>query len=234
VSKPRSPLVRAATLEREVPRLIEALGQALEANAPPKAVRTIFGQLAAILRITEEYDVDVRWKSEARTIRNTLTDASPTPTFQWDEAQRRRATAIHGDLQKLLAGEKWPQAPGPNVTVPNVAATWKEMAGRAALMQRFEFANVERLKKWDGRQETLATERDTIIGEAEIIAAFAKVLQDPSYEYSTDREYAGHAKALQYQSRTVVRMAEKGDYVALQIELKRLQKCCDDCHSGFR
>jgi len=226
-------LISAETLQDEV----KSLQPLLTADVKTKQVflggayknaRRSFSVLAAAFAIIEEFDKDVRWKSQAAAVRDLFARAGfncKTATEQsFNEAKLRSQ-----DLTSLLQGET--VSPPSTVEQKN---QWDKVANRAPLMTRLELAQQERLAAWTANASDFKKNAAGIQHEAEMIAAIAQVLTREGQDDASDEAYVNFAKSMQTAAQEIVNAAKSGNADAARMAAGALGKSCNACHADYR
>jgi cytochrome c556 len=227
-----SKLISADTLQDEIKSLSPLLAddvktqQGFLAGAYKKSRRTL-SLLAAAFAIINDYDGDVRWKSQAAGVRDLFArsgmncKASTEQTFR-DVKQRS------DDLATLLRGET---LEGPKAEPTN---DWSKVANLLPLMSRLELAQRDRITPWTAGAAELKKNAAAIEHESEMVAALAEVISRPGMENADDEKFRGYAKALQKSALELRQAVSNDNYDAARTAAGSLSKACANCHADFR
>lgn len=223
-----SSLVSGEALESEIKAQPGQIDAALKAGDPRKAVRMVMTSIAAIYGVIYRYDSDVRWKDNSHGLRDAFARAGNN-LKAWTDSQKKEVAKLKTDLSDLIQGNPPAMEPKFDGEMP-----WNEIADRPPIMHRLEQGQTERLAVWTKDESAVKANAEGIVREAELIAMFAKIIQDKSYEFADDETYIGFAKDLEKHARAAVEAAKKGDAAACGSAVSKMQKSCDDCHGGYR
>ena len=159
--------------------------------------RLHFSTLAAMFGVIAEYDGDVRWKQQALGARDAFgkvaanckvgTDAS------YNESKLRKA-----DLEDLVGGASPDLKPNPD------DFTWGKLMDRAPIMQRLEIALEERLKPQTSDAGAFEDNVESVMHEAELVAAMAEILMKPEMEDGEDEDYMSFSNRMKAAGREIV------------------------------
>jgi cytochrome c556 len=75
---------------------------------------------------------------------------------------------------------------------------------------------------------------DRIRHEATILATLAEVLMKPGLESADDKEYVGHAKALQKSALEVLAGVKANNFEQTRTAVGNISKSCTACHATYR
>ena len=184
--------------------------------------------MAAAFAIVNEYDGDVRWKTQAGAARDLFAKAGYNSKAA-TEATFREAKARSDDLATLLRGE--------TITAPaNVEPKndWSKVSNLSPLMLRLEAAQRDRIAAATSSTGEFKKNAAQLANESEIVAAFAEAISRPGMDNADDDKFRSFAKTLQ-QSAIELREAVKSDnYDSARAAAGTMAKTCTNCHAEFR
>jgi hypothetical protein len=228
-----SNLISADELQNEVKSLSAVLADAVKTQqgflgGGSKKARQSLSQLAAVFAIVNEYDAEIRWKSQAAAARDLFAKAGYNSKAA-TEATFREAKSRSDDLATLLRGE--------SITAPaNVEPKndWSKVSNLSPLMLRLEAAQRDRISAATSNTGEFKKNASQLAHESEIIAAFAEAISRPGMDNADDEKFRGFAKALE-QSAVDLRQAVKNDnYESARAAAGTMAKTCTNCHAEFR
>ncbi|MBT6846018.1 MAG: cytochrome c [Planctomycetaceae bacterium] len=225
-------LISAPTIEDEVKAIKLAVDTGVDkpsqfSGGGYQNARYQFSVAAAMFGIIAEFDGDVRWKSQALGIRDvfarTAGNCKVGSTQAYNEAKLRKA-----DLQDLLGG----------ATVDAKANAedfnWSRVVDRAPLMQRLEVALDERLSPMTSSADEFESNKETILHEAEIVAAMAHIFTRPQMEDGDDEDYAGYAKKMKSGALDLLDAVKLNDPNRAASAVGVMTQSCTECHELYR
>jgi hypothetical protein len=228
-----SKLIAASTIEDEVKAQTNPLAEVTKTPSVFKGggnhvARVHFTELAMLFGIISQYEGDVRWKKDAHGVREIFRRAGANCKVGTDNSYKE-AHQRSDDLQQLITGGKieLPKAD------PDVK--WVEIASRSPLMIRMGKEGYStKIKTWTSDKGEFSKNRNALFEEAQIVAAIAHVIQDPSYEYGDDETYLGYAKDLEQQALEIAEAVKADSLSRAQTAAGQLNKACSSCHEGYR
>ena len=189
--------------------------------------RLHFSTLAAMFGVIAEYDGDVRWKQQSLGARDAFgkvaanckvgTDAS------YNESKLRKA-----DLEDLVGGASPDLKPNPD------DFTWGKLMDRAPIMQRLEIALEERLKPQTSDAGAFEDNVESVMHEAELVAAMAEILMKPEMEDGEDEDYMSFSNRMKAAGREIVDAVKLNDADRASKAVGEITKACDECHEFYR
>jgi cytochrome c556 len=227
-----SKLISADALQDEIKTLGPLLAddvktqQGFLGGAYKKSRRTL-SLLAAAFAIINDYDGDVRWKSQAAVARDLFArsglncKASTEQTYR-DVKQRS------DDLAALLRGET---VEGPKADSTN---DWSKVANLLPLMSRLELAQHDRIAPWTSSGGDFKKNAAALEHESEMVAALAEVISRPGMENADDEKFRDYAKSLQKSAIELRQAVNNDNYDSARTAAGTLSKACANCHSDFR
>jgi hypothetical protein len=229
-----SSLISAETLVDEIKDYPQQLAAVVKTPSQfqgkgAREARRYFSTLATMFAIIAEYDSDMRWKNQAAAVRELFAHAGFNSKSD-NENVLNEAKQRSMDLTALVRGETLP-AP-PNVEPkPNFD---QQVANRPPLMWRLDRAQRERLAPWTANRAEFTRNLAAIKHEAEVVAALARVIQDPSYTDAEDDAYRAYARQLQQAAVELRDAADKKNADAARTAAGKMSQACDQCHGDFR
>lgn len=226
-------LISATTIEDE----IKAIKQSVDRDVTNpgefrgrgyRECRQHFSIAAMLFGIITEYDGEVRWKNTATAARDVFArsaaNAKVGSVQVYNEARLRK-----DDLDEILNGGT---IAGPRESSTDV--TWGSLLDRSPLMMRLETA-------WDGQIQPLtanasemASHRDKLIHEAELMAAMAQILVGEGMVDGDDSTYAEYADEMRDGARQIIQGARANDYDRVREGVGTIRQSCSNCHESYR
>jgi hypothetical protein len=228
-----SSLISASTIEDEVKAQTSPLAKATKTPIAFKGggnhpARMHFTELAMLFGIIDQYDGEVRWKKDAGGLREIFRRAGVNCKVVTDNSFKA-AHQRSDDLAQLISGAKI-ELP---IAVPD--AKWAEIANRPPLMTRMGREGYSaRIQVWTSDTREFSKNRNALLREAQIVAAIARVIQDPSYEFADDDTYLGYAQDLETQALQIVEAVKDDSRVSAQSAAGQVNKACTACHVNYR
>ncbi|MEK6235433.1 MAG: cytochrome c, partial [Planctomycetales bacterium] len=187
-----------------------------------KTARVEFATLAVLFGVVAQYDGDVRWKDQAAGIRDAMASAGFACSEGSDDSHRLAKQQTES-LTEMVRGIK--------VSFPEASPTvaWGDVAELLPLMKRMAQAN-KGLKGMLASGAEFESDKDKVLKEAQILAALAKVIQDPEEE----AEYVGFAKQLQHHAMQLAKSAEQDQFNQAAQSLDFVMKTCTACHDEYQ
>lgn len=228
-----SKIISAAALEDEIksqaPGIVEAVKTPSAFNAGGnKVAGRNFATAAAMFNIISRYDGDVRWKKEAASFAAIFGSAGVNSSKVTSPEALKEAKARADDLKELIGGGKVEVSP------PDDEATWEQTVARPLIMQRMDEAYQQRLKTWTASQTEFDGNLDSLEREAQVLAALARIIQDPSYEFSDADAYRQFAAQVEENCANLAAAARNKDRGAAESATALVYKACDACHGDYR
>jgi len=224
--------ISATVLEDEIKSIYPQMAQHLARigafkSGGYKEVEKQFAEVAVLFGILAEHPEAERWAAgDAAAARDHFAAASRNardPTAQGFRAAKNR----HEDLGQLIRGE--------SLDLGTATSTlWSNVADRRALMQRLDQATTGGLKKWSVDQEAMVKNRSAIIHESQIVAALARVITLPEYDYHDDDEFVTYSDKLTEGAKGLQQGATEGDLSKIHFNLGEIQKTCSRCHEEYK
>jgi len=192
-----------------------------------KQARDSFSMLALAFGLIAAHDQDVRWKKDAAAARDLFARAGfncKTATDQGFNESRLRVE----DLQLLLNGNAPKGKPDRDDDFK-----WSQTAARPALMARLEAAEKEVAAQLSSESE-FKKSLDTLVHEAEILAAIGEAIGLADFEGYDDDSYLEFAHGMRDAAVRVREACQKKDYAAARTAAGAISKACNGCHEGYR
>lgn len=226
-----SEFVSAETIEDEIKQLAPQVNEHVKSLAHFRAsgyqqARRDLTELALLFGVAGEFDQPVRWQEQGAALRVAFGRAGLN-CKAGSEATYREAKARAQDLNDLVRGGR-PAIP------TTEAIDWTESIDRGALMSRMEAGYEDKLSAWLSNERDFASQREGIEREARLLAAMARLIQQPGYEYADDSGYQGYASALEKACRELVERTRDDDYRGASQALSHARENCEKCHADFR
>ncbi len=193
-----------------------------------KKSRVSYSTLGLMFAIIAEYDTDIRFKKDALGARELFGRAGTNLKVGTDQTFNE-AKARSEDIAALVRGDTI-QTP-PNIE-PKVK--WQEkVANRPPLMARLNLAREDRLNKTLSDAATFAKNNDTVLQEAQVIAAIAAAIQREGYGSADDDTYLEYARDMQKSATEISNAAKSKNYDAARAAFGALKQKCDECHAAY-
>lgn len=193
-----------------------------------KQARRHFTVLAMLFGIAGEYDADVRWKKDAPAARDafarTAANAKVGTQQVWQEARLRK-----DELGDLINGGT-PFAGKETET----KAAWKDVAGRAPLMQYMGDAWDPRLKPALADKTQFTANADRVLRDAELFAAIGAVLAKDGMPDADSEEYKTFCARLRDGGKSIADAVKSKDYERAAAASAAIGKACAECHENYR
>lgn len=226
-----SELIDADSLETEVKRLAARLESEL-ANAATfksggsKTCRADFALLSVLFAVIEQYDGDVRWKSDAAAERQAFAEASTTLR---DPSDKTYSLALQrrDELTDLIRGGR---APGQGDPFDK----WSALAERPLLMQRMQRAVQEGVNPHVANEAVFRKAAVDVQHEAQVLRLLAEIIHRADYENWDDETFGGYAAELGVAAGELSRASAEGNYEAARAAAGRVGQSCVTCHDGYR
>jgi len=228
-----SRLISAATIEDEIKSLKLQVDQGVTtpsdfAGKGYKQARRQFSVLAMLFGIAGEFETDVRWKKDAPAAREafarTAANAKVGTQQVWQEAKLRKEEL--GDLINggtPFAGKE-----------AEAKAAWKDVAGRAPLMQFLEQAWDPRLKPALADKNQFTASADKVLHDAEMFAAIGEVLSKDGMPDAESSEYKAFCAKLRDAATTIREAVKAKNYDQAAGASAAIGKACVECHENYR
>lgn len=228
-----SNLITAATLEDEVKAIKLACAKNLTtptdfAGKGHKEIRRDYTVLAVLFAIIAEYDGDVRWKKDAAVARDLFARTASNAKAGGNVNVYNESKKRFDELSDLLNGSSPPGAAEQQET------DWAAVADRAPLMQRLELAGDKNLSPWTSSDSSFAENVESILHEAEIVAALAETLTREGMQDADDETYAGFAERMKRQARNIVDAVRLNNADQARQAVGEISKACSECHESYR
>lgn len=224
-------IIEAAVIEDEVKTLQQELNGLV---TTPVVFQTKFNDvnqrfsiLSTLFAIIRQYDGDVRWIEHAAAAQalfqqaNVASRTGALKGFQFCKSRR-------DDLETLVRG-------GSIATNENVPeeVDWEMAADRSAIMVYLETAN-EDLKQMTSDVSEFRSNTDRIFHYANMVAAFAKVINQPGMPESEEDSYADFSDAMRAAAMELKSSSQTGNFKRASSAANVLSQSCADCHQEWR
>jgi hypothetical protein len=226
-------LISGATVEDEIKALKLQVDQNVTtpsdfAGKGYKLARRDFSVLAMLFGIAGEYEGEVRWKNDAPAARDvfarTAANAKVGSSQVFQEARLRK-----DELTDLVGGS----SPFSGKTAEAKAA-WKDVCGRAPLMQHLESIWEPRLKPALADKGQFTASADRVLRDAEMISAIGQVLAKEGMEDADSEEYVKFCNALRDGAKAIVEGVKSKNYDQASGGGAAIGKSCTECHENYR
>ena len=190
-------------------------------------VRQSYAMLSLLFGVIRQYDSDVRWKKDAAAAQASFARAAANARVgsqqAYQSAKRRKE-----ELQELVRGggftgdEKAPEK-----------LEWPLVVDRSPIMVRLDDSD-SLVKPMFANKTEFVANLDTIIKEAELVAAMSEVLlQEEMDDYDED-EYIGYAKSMSKAAQDLVAAAKAKNYDTAAPAFNLIQQACSNCHDEYQ
>jgi len=227
-----SNLISRESLEDEVKDMAQSLDDLVQNAGRFKSggyqdVRVQLTSLAVLFGLIDQYDDDVRWKDAAAEMRDRVAQAGKNCKAGSDATYQEARSRVE-ELSDLVRGSS--AAPGQSPEWES----WAAVADRRALMSRFEGGLRDRVVPWTAGQQDFERHAPALLREAELLAAFSRVIQDESYEYGDDSTYLEYARELEAAFTGLRDAMRANDFNRAAEAAAAANRSCDRCHGDFR
>ena len=226
-------LISGATIEDEIKAFKLQVDQNVTtpsdfAGKGYKLARRDFSVLAMLFGIAGEYEGEVRWKNDAPAARDvfarTANNAKVGTQQVWQEAKQRK-----DELTDMIGGS----SPFSGKSA-EAKATWKDVCGRAPLMQHLESIWEPRLKPALADKGQFTGSADRVLRDAEMISAIGQVLAKEGMEDADSEEYVKFCNALRDGAKAIVEGVKSKNYDQASDGGAAIGKSCTECHENYR
>jgi len=227
-----SALISGETLEDEIKEQRELLVPTVASPSTFKGggykqARDSFSMLALAFGLIAAHDQDVRWKKDAAAARDLFARAGFNCKTATDQGFNESRLRIE-DLQLLLNGNAPKGKPDRDDDFK-----WSQTAARPALMARLEVAEKEVAAQLSSESE-FKKSLDTLVHEAEILAAIGEAIGLADFEGHDDDAYLEFAHGMRDAAVRVREACQKKEYAAARSAAGEISKACNGCHEGYR
>jgi hypothetical protein len=226
-------LISAVTIENE----IKAIKQLVDRDVTNpgefrgrgyRECRRHFSIAAMLFGVITEYEGEVRWKNTASAARDVFARAAANAKVGsvqvYNEARMRKE-----DLDEILNGGT---IPGLRDTPADV--TWGSLLDRGPLMMRLETAFEERIQPQTSSVQEASNHHESLIHEAELMAAMATVLVGEGMIDGDDSTYAEYAEEMRQGARELIGGIREDDFERVRQSVGRIGQSCSNCHESYR
>lgn len=226
-------LISGPTIEDEIKALKLQIDQNVTtpsefAGKGYKLARRDLSVMAMLFGIAGEYEGEVRWKNDAPAARDvfarTAANAKVGSAQVFQEAKLRK-----DELTDLVGGSSpfgGKQA--------EAKADWKDVCGRAPLMQHLENIWEPRLKPALADKGQFTANADKVLRDAEMIAAIGQVLAKEGMEDADSEEYVKFCNSLRDGAKAIADGAKSKNYDQAAGGGAGIGKSCTECHENYR
>lgn len=235
-----SKVVDAESLADEIKRIALELNPLLSSETTFRSqlrpCEQAFAELAVLFEVVRQYDGDVRWKSSAGVLRDSLSKAARAcgESAPEDEASSESGYDVALEASQLLDDAIRGQQPTASEGGPQETPLFSQIAARPPLMRRMEAALETSLAETTASAIQLKRNGPAVRRESQLLAVLAVVIASPQYEYADDEAFRRHATDLQGAASAMNAAAEKFDDDALQQSRRRAEQSCGACHDEYR
>jgi hypothetical protein len=176
--------------------------------------------------IVDEYDGDIRWKSSAAEVRDRFAHAASITNVGTIQAFNA-AQKCRSELADLLRGDRL-------AAQPIATEKWMALLDRNSLMQRIERAQQGVIEPALASAAEMKIRRESLVHEAEIVAAVSQILLHEGMEDGDDVQYAMLCRELQRGAAAAIVAVRQNDYDSAVQAAGIISKSCSNCHESFR
>ena len=192
-----------------------------------KPARQSFTLLAMLFAVVDQYDGDVRWKSQAPVARDmfarTAANLKAGGSIQvYNEAKQRKL-----DLDDIVRGSRLEGEAEED-------KTWDTIVDRTPLMQLLETRFETNLKQWTNSKSEFNKDLEKVQREAEMVVVIAEVLMAEDMDDAGDDEYREFAQLLKDGGQKVVQAVKSDDVDLAAKGVTDISRSCVDCHDFYR
>jgi len=231
---PWSKLISEETVTDEIKNLKPEVAQNVRRPGTFKAggnrkVEKQFAVIAAMFGIIAEYGEPIRWQAVSSDARDAFARAAANAKVGSQNAYQE-SRARFEDLEELIRGGTVEF----ETTKSEERGVWSRLVERRLLMQRIERSDKERIKPWIANDAEFKQNRESLLHEAEIIAALAEIFQQEEYEFYDDDDFVAYCKQLQKQAQELVSAIKSQNLPEVQKLYGEISKTCSACHEGYK
>lgn len=223
------------TLESEIKRQTRILQDALSSAARFKSgkyrqAKDALGMISVLMAINSKHDGVPRWQDLATKLREHFAtgDDSLGDSLKADDASYQLATTRSEELAELIRGGR------PSIDAKPKETDWSRFATRGNVMRRMELADKERLSLWVVDRRTWRRNAESARHEAQVLAALAEAIMQPTAYDGDDEDYQAYARALRDAATNLALAAEEEDQPAAQEAYNQAMQSCVECHADYR
>ena len=226
-----SQLISATTIEDEIKKIKNRTDKFVTTpnrfkGSGYREARQAFSSAATLFGIIAEYDGQVRWKKQAVVARDVFARSAANAKVGTDSTYRE-SKLRKGDLQTITSGARLNVKPVPT-------DGWDAVVDRSPLMQRMQEAHTNQIKVLTSNSDTFQKNKEKITHEAEMLAAFAKVLTKEGMEGYDDEEYVAFCQQLINGAQSISAAVKKDDFELTRKANGMIVKACDQCHEIYQ
>ncbi|MBM4003280.1 MAG: hypothetical protein FJ295_08335 [Planctomycetes bacterium] len=194
-----------------------------------KLARMHFTTLAMLFGIASEYDGNVRWKSDAPSARDAFARAAANAKAGGNAQVYAEAKARKQDLQALIGGEGFA-----NKTNAEAKTVWGQTCDRLPLMQRLELSQSMRMQPWTADKAGFKANKESLLHEAQIVAAIGEVLSREGMADADADEYTAFCHSLKKGALDVLEAIKLDNDDLARKAVGDINLSCDKCHGSYR
>lgn len=228
---PWKDLISAETIDSEVKRIMSRTAGKIvnigQYNSSYLELPPHLGMLAALGAVGTEYEDELRWKANAKHVRDQAASMMKEP-LKRDPKSFKQVKDPHDRIAEILAGS--PPAGLPEAADATDFAAAVDMG---LLMKRIEIGS-KWLKTNAGTEESFKSQAEDAKHEAQLLAMAARMIQTEGYGYSDDKAFRGLATSMLDGSRTMTDALSAGSFAKFDEGLSKVYKACTECHTAYR
>jgi hypothetical protein len=219
-------------LEDELKAISSRLDAALQNQGNLKTggfrqVRPQLGTAAVLFAIIQQFDGQVRWQPDAALARDRFARAARNASAESPQVARELQQRQQ-DLHDLVRGDRLTDAG------PETPLVWPEVADRKLIMQRLEIGVEQAVGPAVASANEIRQQRDGLVRESELAAAFAQVLLQQDMPDAGDDQYDQMAAQLKQAALQLRQSLQKDDSAAAQRAHGAMKNSCVACHQVYR
>lgn len=192
-----------------------------------KSCRRYFSILAMLFGIIEEYEGDVRWKAESPALRDVFARSAGNCKTASDQTYKE-AKLRQQELQDVVGGS------APSLGEPKPRENWENFVDRAPLMQHLEASVQTKLQPAVANAGAFKDAAESVLHEAQMVAAMSEVLKKPGMADADDDEYKAFAESMKQAALSIVEAAKAGDHEKASKAVGAINQACTECHGAYR
>jgi hypothetical protein len=184
--------------------------------------------MAALAAIGHEHPDDIRWKKNAKHIRD-LSSAMLSEELRRDPKSYKRVNDPFLQINDILSG-----SPATDLPDPQEGNDLSEFAEMGMLMKRCK-VGMRWLQVNVGTTDALKENGDDIKHEAGLLALLVTAISTDSYGFGTDDEqFLGFAKEMVDGCRKIADAVESENLDNYQLGFSQVDQACSKCHNKYR
>lgn len=183
--------------------------------------------MATLFGVITEYQGDIRWKKDAKSMRDLLAASAGRCNSGAIEVFNECKTRKE-DIEDLLRGSK--------VNSPKVKeeSDWSQIADRSLLMEYLDVLSKEKLPELTNTDTGVKKSPEDVTRLADMVALTGHVLIQDGMDEADDDEYKALAEQMKKAATAVSQAVERGDADGARRAVGAINQSCDACHENYR